>query len=197
MIAWLSGQVRAKGLDSVVVDVGGVGYQLLVSLRTLERMSPVGEATELSVYTHVREDAIQLFGFGNDGERRIFLELLSVSGVGPKTALSALSLYPVDELRSIVVDGDLTRLCRVSGIGKKTAQRILLELGEKLRGVDVDGAAGGLTKSALLDDLRLALADLGYTSRQAEKLTESLAPKARDGASLEELLKEALGLVRS
>ena len=197
MIAWLAGQVRSKGLDSVVVDVGGVGYQLSVSLRTLERMSPVGEATELSVYTHVREDAIQLFGFSNDGERRIFLELLSVSGVGPKTALSALSLYPVDELRAIVVDGDLTRLCRVSGIGKKTAQRILLELGEKLLGVDVDGALGGQTRTALLEDLRLALADLGYTSRQAEKLTESLAPKAREGASLEELLKEALGLVRS
>jgi Holliday junction DNA helicase RuvA len=197
MIAWLSGLVRAKGLDSVVVDVGGIGYQLLVSLRTLEGMAPVGQPSELSVYTHVREDAILLFGFQNDGERRIFLELLSVSGVGPKTALNALSLYPADELRSIVVDGDLTRLCRVSGVGKKTAQRLILELGEKLLGVDVGGAAGGLTQSALLQDLRLALADLGYTARQAEKLTESLAPKARAGASLEELLKEALGLVRS
>ena len=197
MIAWLSGLVRAKGLDSVVVDVGGVGYQLLVSLRTLEGMAPVGQPSELSVYTHVREDAILLFGFQNDGERRIFLELLSVSGVGPKTALNALSLYPADELRSIVVDGDLTRLCRVSGVGKKTAQRLILELSEKLLGVDVGGAAGGLTQSALLQDLRLALADLGYTARQAEKLTESLAPKARAGASLEELLKEALGLVRS
>lgn len=197
MIAWLSGIVRSKGLDSVVVDVSGIGYQLLVSLRTLEGMSPVGQTCELSVYTHVREDALVLFGFQNDGERRIFLELLSVSGVGPKTALSALSLYPADELRSIVVEGDLTRLCRVSGVGKKTAQRLILELAEKLLGVDVEGGSGGLTQSALLQDLRLALSDLGYNNRQAEKLTESLAPKARAGASLEELLKEALGLVRS
>ncbi|MFT6398767.1 MAG: Holliday junction DNA helicase RuvA [Bradymonadia bacterium] len=197
MIAWLNGVVRTKGIDSVVLDVNGVGYRLLVSLRTLERMPSVGEDCQLSVHTNVREDAIQLFGFLNDGERSVFLQLLSVSGVGPKTALSALSLYPADELRSIVVDGDLTRLCRVSGVGKKTAQRVILELGEKLMGIDIEGSPALGGKSQMLDDLRLALADLGYTSKQAEKLTESLAPKAKQGASLEELLKEALGLVRS
>lgn len=197
MIAWLHGVVRTKGIDSVVLDVNGVGYRLLVSLRTLERMSPVGDQCQLSVHTNVREDAIQLFGFLNDGERSVFLQLLSVSGVGPKTALSALSLYPADELRAIVVDGDLTRLCRVSGVGKKTAQRVILELGEKLMGIDIEGSPPLGGKFQLLDDLRLALADLGYTSKQAEKLTESLAPKAKQGASLEELLKEALGLVRS
>ncbi len=197
MIAWLNGVVRTKGIDSIVLDVNGVGYQLIVSLRTLERMAPVGDECQLSVHTNVREDAIQLFGFLNDGERSVFLQLLSVSGVGPKTALSALSLYPADELRQIVVDGDLTRLCRVSGVGKKTAQRVILELGEKLMGIDIDGSPAIGGKSQMLEDLRLALADLGYTTKQAEKLTESLAPKAKRGASLEELLKEALGLVRS
>ncbi len=197
MIAWLNGVVRTKGIDSIVLDVNGVGYQLIVSLRTLERMAPVGDECQLSVHTNVREDAIQLFGFLNDGERSVFLQLLSVSGVGPKTALSALSLYPADELRQIVVDGDLTRLCRVSGVGKKTAQRVNLELGEKLMGIDIDGSPAIGGKSQMLEDLRLALADLGYTTKQAEKLTESLAPKAKRGASLEELLKEALGLVRS
>ena len=198
MIAWLRGRIVAKGIDTVVLDVGGVGYELLVSLRALERLPPAGDDATVHVYTHVREDAIQLFGFGDPGAKRLFTELISISGVGPRIALNALSVYDAGELRSIILEGDLTRLTRVSGVGKKTAQRVILELAEKLKGVDLGGGAGSpSSRGRVLDDLRGALSDLGYTAKKADAIIDALTPKAREGASIEELLKEALALLRS
>lgn len=196
MIAWLRGVVVAKGIDTVVLDVGGVGYELHVSLRALQKLPPVGDAATVHVHTHVREDAIQLFGFTDLGAKRLFTELIGVSGIGPKLALNALSVYPADELREMILAGDLARLTRISGVGKKTAQRVVLELGEKLRGVDIGGGADA-PRSGVLGDLRGALADLGYPPKKADAIIDALGPRAADGATIEELLKEALALLRS
>lgn len=197
MIAWLRGTIVAKGIDSVVIDVGGVGYELAVSLRALERMSVVGDEAVVHVHTHVREDAFLLFGFTDVGSKRVFTELIGVSGIGPRLALNALSVYTADELRDIILGGDLARLTRISGVGKKTAQRVILELGEKLRGIDVGAGTTPAVGGTVLQDLRGALSDLGYGAKKAESIIDALAPRARDGAPIEELLKEALALLRS
>ncbi|MCB9520451.1 MAG: Holliday junction branch migration protein RuvA [Myxococcales bacterium] len=199
MIAWLHGKVVSKSFESVVVDVGGVGYELLVSLRTLEALpGPGGECTAY-VHTHVREDAILLFGFSDAGAKRLFVELTTVNGIGPKIALNALSMFGADELRRTIVEGDHKKLSRISGVGPKTAQRIVLELGQKLRGIDIGGSGTTETapRGAAVDDLGEALVGLGYSRRDADSVVEKLGPAARDGASLEELLRQALALLRS
>lgn len=198
MIGWMRGVIVAKDFDGVVLDVGGVGYELAFSLRDLERMPTVGEALTAHVHTNVREDAILLFGFLDAGARRLFRELTSISGIGPRLALNALSVYDPEELRQIILSGDLNRLTRISGVGKKTAQRVVLELGEKLRGIDIDGAASPADLShAALRDLTSALENLGYPARTVAGAVDTLAPKAHEGAPLEALLKEALALLRS
>lgn len=198
MIAWLSGRIVHKGMNAIVLDVNGVGYELHVSLRDLEALPPVQDLATIHVHTHVREDAIQLFGFHDAGAKRLFLELVAISGVGPKIALSALSVYEAAELRAIILDGDITRLTRVSGVGKKTAQRVVLELAEKLRGIDVGGDASvSAGSSGVLEDLRSALAGLGFNAKKVDAVVEEVAPDARDGIAIEELLKRALALLRS
>lgn len=197
MIAWLNGRIAHKGVDALILDVNGVGYALSVSLRALERLPPVGDEAAIHVHTNVREDAIQLFGFHDVGSKRLFTELISISGVGPKIALSALGVYDAEELRGLILDGDITRLTRISGVGKKTAQRVVLELGEKLKGIDVGGGTSQPTKHVVLDDLHSALTNLGFKPAKADAVLAELAPDAADNATLEDLLKRALALLRS
>jgi len=194
MIALLSGHLAYKSFDHVIVDVGGVGYRLLIPLSTYYSLPDEGEV-RLQVHTHVREDAIHLFGFLTVAEKELFGLLIAVSGIGPKLAVNILSHIPAGDLRAALADGDIKRLSALPGIGKKTAERLVLELKEKIlkTGPPLPRAplAGLPTPPAdPLEDILSALVNLGYKENQARKVLESLEIPA--GASLEEVLKGAL-----
>lgn len=201
MIARLRGTVVYKGVDHIILDVQGVGYEASVSLRTLSALPGVNEPATLEVVTHVREDAIQLFGFHSAADKAMFLRLTSVSGIGPKLALNAFNILSAEELQAAILSADLKVLGRISGVGKKVAQRMVLELGEKVRALDLGtrpgAAAGTATPAGVLADLRTALEGLGFAGRAVDATVEQLTPAARDGQPLEALLREALALVRS
>lgn len=203
MIGRLRGVIAEKGVSHVIIDVGGVGYEVFVPLRALEALPPVGQSATLAIHTHVREDAIVLFGFPTVGDRKIFERLTSVQGVGPKLALAALGHYSGSELQSAILRGDVKALTRVSGVGPKTAQRVVLELASRIGAIDMGDAPAGSdaarrsASTGALDDLRTGLIDLGYSLKQADTLCERLRPRAESGLPIEGLLTEALALIRS
>lgn len=170
MIASLRGQVVARRLDAVVLDVNGVGYLVQTTQRAM-RKAQGGMEVSLDTYLHVREDALQLYGFAETAERELFELLLSVSGVGPKVALAILSGSTPVDLRRAIVLGDETRFVAIPGIGKKTAQRIVLELKEKLGPVDIGGESP-------VEELvaRDALVELGYSVPEAERALAGTDP---------------------
>jgi Holliday junction DNA helicase RuvA len=197
MIALLCGRLAYKSIDHVIIDVGGVGYRLLVPLSTFYALPDAGEV-RLHVHTHVREDAIHLYGFLAAEEKEMFGLLIAVSGVGPKLAVNILSHIPAGDLRSALAAGDLKRLAAVPGIGKKTAERLVLELRDKVaRGGALPStpAAAGAAPSATtaVDDALSALVNLGYKEAQARKILEAM--EIRPGAPLEEVLKGALKIL--
>ena len=171
MIAQLRGRVVARRLDGVVVDVGGVGYLVQATQRALDK-ARTGEEVVLDTYLHVREDALQLYGFAEPAERELFELLLSVSGVGPKVALAILSNSTPGDLRRAIALEDETRLVAIPGIGKKTAQRIVLELKEKLGPVEVLGETPAEELVA-----RDALVELGYSVPEAERALAGTDPE--------------------
>jgi holliday junction DNA helicase RuvA len=191
VIASLRGTVVEAGVDQVVIETGGVGFAVSVPAREAAVLSrAVGEQASLTTYLHVREDALQLFGFADTRSRAFFLQLMAVSGVGPKVALAILSTYSVEDLEAAVVRGDAQRFESVPGIGKKLAQRLILELKDK---VSAD-LAEALSAAPVLDDAdqfvaaRSALQGLGLSLRQAE---EALKGAPAD-APLEDLVRFAL-----
>jgi Holliday junction DNA helicase RuvA len=203
MIGRLTGRIVHRLPDAVLVDVGGVGYEVRIPLSTFYALATDGGSpVSLHVHTHVREDALQLYGFASRAERSAFEQLIAISGVGPKLALGILSGIGVDELRAAVVGRDRDRLQRIPGIGKKTAERVLLELGDRIGSGrwpgPAEAAAGppsGST-SGEVADATSALVNLGYSRVQAER---AVARAAEDPAAttLESLLKGALSrLVR-
>jgi Holliday junction DNA helicase RuvA len=171
MIAQLRGRVVARRLDAIVLDVGGVGYLVQPTQRALQNAKRETEVT-LDTYLHVREDALQLYGFAEAAERELFELLLSVSGVGPKVALAILSGSTPGDLRRAIALGDETRFVAIPGIGKKTAQRIVLELKEKLGPVDVGGEFPAEELVA-----RDALVELGYSVPEAERALAGTDPE--------------------
>jgi Holliday junction DNA helicase RuvA len=196
MIGRLRGQVLSEEPGgSVVLDVNGVGYDLMTPLGTVARATATAGdgGLELHVHTHVRDDAIELFGFASDAERRAFRLMIGVPNVGPKTALNALSALPLEELTHAVQEGDVARLSRVPGIGKKTAERIVLELRGK---VSVAGAAAaaeppGAGAEGSRARLVAALTNMGYRAAEAERAVRSLDDRI-DRESLADLLRQAL-----
>jgi Holliday junction DNA helicase RuvA len=197
MIASLSGLLQRKALDHVVVDVGGVGYQALVSMQTLAELPEVGQKVALLCYTHVREDVLQLFGFLSDKERQAFTLLISVSGVGPKLALTVLSGLPVDQLVVAITASDIKRLQGVPGVGKKTAERLVVELKDKLTriGLAPQVAATKAAKNVVpAPEVVEALANLGYRRAQAERAVKE-AVKRQPDAAIEKLLRTALAVI--
>ncbi|MGD0742595.1 MAG: Holliday junction branch migration protein RuvA [Acidimicrobiales bacterium] len=195
MIGSLTGKLAEIDLTSessaaIVVDVGGVGYEVVVSARHAARLGPVGSPAALSVYTHVREGAITLFGFADRVERRMFELLIAAHGIGPALALAILGVHPPDQLAQAVASGDVDALTLVPGVGRKTAQRLIVELAGRLGGLDTAGSASsapGGTPSARAE-VREALAALGYAPDEVRRALEHLP---REG-SVEELLREAL-----
>lgn len=210
MIALLTGQViHEEGDGTLVVDVQGVGYEVLAPLGTVGRLR--GQATDAKapltfhIHTHVREDAFQLFGFSSVNEKAIFRLLIGVSTVGPRTALSILSSLPGPELAKVIARKELGRLTSVPGIGKKIAERLLLELRDKLpvtgelstapaAGKSAQAAGSVGPAPATREQLVSALTRLGYRQPEAERATEQLGDKL-DAVTLPELIKEALRLL--
>lgn len=189
MIASLSGILARKSAESVIVDVAGVGYEVYTPLSTYMRLPDEGRAVSLNVYTHLKEDAIQLFGFLTSAEKDVFTLLISVSGVGPKLAKNILSGIEVAELASALSTGDVARLSAIPGIGAKSAERLVLELKDKVR--TIAAASAGAMKGSAAGDAVSALLNLGYKNAQAEDAVK----KAKDkypGAKFEELLRESL-----
>ena len=196
MIAWLEGRLLKKMSDAVVVDAGGVGYRVFVTKQVLSKLPPEGSRVELEIHTQVREDAIQLFGFLDGDEREVFEALIGMSGIGPRAAVTVLSGIDARELARAVCSGDLARLCLIPGVGKKKAERMVLDLKEKLMPLarpQMGEAEGAI---ANLEDLRSALRNLGFKGPEVEKAIGALRERVAQGAGLDVLLPEALKLVR-
>jgi holliday junction DNA helicase RuvA len=194
VIASIRGALRQVEAERAIIEVGGFGIEVLASGRTLGAFSGrLGDEVSLQTYLHVREDALQLFGFQSTGERTFFLWLIAVSGVGPKVALAVLSGYPVDELELAVARDDVKKFESIPGIGKKLAQRLVVELKDKVGqlppvGAGEAGRSAGPAPSDAFLGARSALQNLGLTLREAEDALRG----APDGSSLEELVKYAL-----
>jgi Holliday junction DNA helicase RuvA len=191
MIARLRGRLLEKAPEQIVVDVGGVGYQLAISLQSFARLPALGAEVDLRVHTHVREDALQLFGFLEEEERTLFLLLIQVATVGPRVAMAVLSGLDTGELERALGEGDARRLTTIPGIGKKKAELIVLQLREKVRALAltqrVDAAArpGGDGAEAIS-----ALVNLGYKPAEAERAVQRA--EQAGPAPLPELIREAL-----
>ena len=173
MIAFIEGKVAEKNPGELIISAGGVGFSLLCSSTTLAAAPGMGESWRCYTVMNVREDAIELFGFASRQEREMFRRLCTVTGVGAKTALGVLSALPLRDLSVAIVTGDVTALSRAPGIGKKTAQRIVLELKDKVEQQDVATAPGGLPAPApagsAQQEAQAALQALGYTSAEAAR----------------------------
>jgi len=196
VIARLAGMVVEKRGDAVVLDVQGVGYLVHVSLQSLGRIPPEGGRAQLRCYTHVREDALQLFGFASAEEEELFHLLISVSGVGPKLGVNILSGMPATELAQAILQGEIPRLTKISGVGKKTAERLVLELRESIRTSGLAGARPSQPPAVAADQALLsALLNLGYRPAAAERAAESARRNLGVAAPLEEQVREALRLI--
>jgi holliday junction DNA helicase RuvA len=195
MIAYVTGTLAAKAPTEVVIEAGGLGYTLLIPASSYERLPAVGKPAKLLAHFQVREDAHLLFGFATEAERTLFRAMISVSGVGPKLALAALSSMAPDALRDLILEGDTSLLTRIPGVGKKTAERLVIELRDRL--VDLDGIApasgtadaDGATVRA---DARAALEALGLARAEAEKRIRKALRDAEGPLSAEALIRKAL-----
>ncbi len=183
MIASLRGRLISKRPDSLIVDVNGVGYSIQVPLTLLSALPGENSEVFLYIHTHVREDALQLYGFRAEDEKRIFTTLIGISGIGPKTALNLLSTIPPDKFYNAINSEDVDVLCKVPGLGKKTAHRLILELREKLPSIKE-------RKDTIYDDALSALVNLGYKKNFAQETLEKVYSSGiRD---VETLLRESL-----
>jgi Holliday junction DNA helicase RuvA len=195
VIAFLRGRVLDKQPNRIVVDVAGVGYEVQVPLSTFYEVADEGAEVSLRVYTHVREDALQLYGFLTDLERQVFERLIGISGIGPKLAIAVLSGMDSREVIAAIQRGDVVRLTGIPGIGKKTAERIVLELKDRLMQLAspaVAGTAQGVPSGdRLRADLLSALQNLGYHRQQAEKAIE-LTLNANPDTTFEQAVRASL-----
>lgn len=199
MIAHLTGTIRSNDLESVVVDVRGVGYEVDIPLGTVGRLDEDTQGqVSLWIHTSVREDAIQLYGFARRDDRRLFRRLINVNGVGPRTALATLSELSPTDVVSAIHREDIKTFTRVKGIGKKTAQRLILELKNSLDDLHLDAPqpsrSAGPTKR--YDDLRSALLNLGYQSATIEGVVDELRGEVDDEESMESLLRRSLQMLK-
>ena len=186
MYSYISGIVDEVDLNGIVIDNNGIGYYIQCPTSVINSIT-VGEKAKIFTYQHVREDAIILFGFLAKEDKTMFLRLISVSGIGPKLALQILSSISASDLAIILVGGDATSLTKVPGIGKKTAQRLILELREKVDNDELIAATqtkATVSQSSIISDAIYALAALGYSSQEATKAVEAVAPDCKDTESI-------------
>lgn len=197
MIALLTGRVAFKAPTHLTLDVQGVGYEVFVPLSTYYALPDLLGNVTLSIHTHLREDAIQLFGFLTTAEKESFLLLTAVSGIGPKLALSVLSTLPVPDLMSSIQAGDIEKLATVPGIGKKSAARIVLELKEKASRFQPLSGSGAMavassTGNPVLEDALSALVNLGYRAQDVKEVLKRLSNDTRPSLALQDVIRDAL-----
>ncbi len=193
MIGFLRGVLLQKSPQEILLDVAGVGYRVLVPISTFCRLGDIGAQAQLLIHTHVREDQLALYGFATPVEIELFEKLIAVSGVGPKVALGVLSGIEADDLVHAVRANDVARLTRVPGIGKKTAERLILELKDKLASIHTESAAPP-PQSPKRADLLSALANLGYSTAEAERAATEVL-RLQPEAPLGDLLRDALRVI--
>lgn len=203
MIAYLSGNLLSKQANTCIIDITGVGYEVIIPLSTFYDLEEVGAIVQLRIYTHVREDALQLYGFKTARERELFLRLISVSGIGPKLGITMLSGMSADEIIASIRTNNLARLTSIPGVGKKTAERLVIELRDKISALSspaleeefatagTGGAGAQLTEDAVRDDALSALVNLGYQKSAAEKAITSAMQEGGD-ISVEAILRRSL-----
>ncbi|HEY3026870.1 MAG TPA: Holliday junction branch migration protein RuvA [Pyrinomonadaceae bacterium] len=201
MIAHLSGILLSKQPNSIIVDVGGVGYELIIPVSTFYELEETGANTQLRVYTHVREEALQLYGFKTARERELFLQIISVSGIGPKIAITLLSGMGANEIITSIRTNNLARLTSIPGVGRKTAERLVVELRDKITALsspaleeEFSGEPGqhaGTSADAMRGDALSALLNLGYQKTAAEKAIKAAIDEGGD-LSVELILRRGL-----
>ena len=194
MITYLKGPIVTKDPTFLVIDVGGIGYEVKISLNTYGHLKDADQTT-LHTHLHIKEDSHTLFGFHEESEKKRFLDLISISGVGPSTALMVLSSLSAEELQSAIVNGDAKTISSVKGIGQKTAQRIILELKDKMSKDDLLEKSSGISLikgNTVKNEALSALATLGINRAVADKTIDKITKEYGDDISLEELIKLAL-----
>lgn len=196
MISYLEGRLIEKNPTLAVVDINGVGYGVNIPLSTYEKLNNIGERVKLLTYQHVREDTLQLYGFLTPEEKETFKLLLTVSGIGPKSALGVLSCISVEDFQRSILEEDIDVLTSISGIGNKTAQRLVVELKEKLGKMDLKGLKVGERIDTEEDEAISALVSLGYTRLEAKRAIQQVMGKSKGKLSVEELVKKALSCSR-
>jgi len=198
MIAFLRGRLLVKTPNRAIVECGGVGYDATISDATFTSLPAEGAEVRLHIYTHVREDQIALFGFAEPNEKRLFEKLLTISGIGPKLAITVLSGIDTDRLVTAIRGGDHATLTRIPGIGKKTAERVVLELKDKLDDMAIAAPSGApvSTLGPVADDALSAMVNLGYARPVAQRAIETALAKQPDAADFEALFRAAMAAVR-
>jgi len=200
MIAHLSGTLLSKQATSVIVDVGGVGYEVSIPLSTFYDLEDPGSAVQLRIYTHVREDVIQLYGFKTARERELFLKVISVTGIGPKLGITLLSGMSADEMIASIRTNNLARLTLIPGVGRKTAERLIMELREKVAELSsaqleeelgAKSEADAPTEDTVRADALSALLNLGYQRSAAEKAVDAAVGEGGD-VTVESILRRTL-----
>lgn len=198
MIAYLRGQLLSKSPNLIIVECAGVGYEVAISVATYSALPNEGASAALHIYTNVREDQIALFGFAELTEKRVFEKLLTISGIGPKLAITVLSGISADRLVTAIRSGDYATLTRIPGIGKKTAERVVLELKDKLEALAVAVASdGAMPHVPAGDDAISALVNLGYQRPVAQKAVEAALKREPElSGDFERLFRAAMTAIR-
>lgn len=193
MITSVKGTLTEISPTDITIDVDGIGYEILIPLSSFDRLPKVGSECKILTYLHVREDIHQLYGFMTHEERDLFKLLITVSGIGPKTALTILSGMNIENLRNAIASGDTDLLSEIPGIGKKTAQRIVVELKERIGGISIKLPKPiPKEEELILNDAVRALVNLGYRQLPAQSAVEKALAETKGEIKLEELLKKAL-----
>jgi Holliday junction DNA helicase RuvA len=195
MITFLEGKLDTKQLARIEMNVGGVGYEVFIPLSSYDRLPLEGEFCRILTYHHITEADQKLFGFCTEDEREMFTRLLTISGVGPKLAISALSGLPVRELKNALIHGDIKRISSISGIGKKTAERIVVELRDKFDAgeqLDAFAPADSVVGDSRMRDAALALGALGHKPEDAAKMIKGIAKQITPDMTVEDLIRRAL-----
>ncbi len=196
MIAHIEGRLHFKSPEYLIIDVDGIGYQVHVPLTTFYELPDVGNTVVLHIHTHVREDALQLYGFQAQEEKALFIRLMGVAGIGPRLAVNILSGISPAELAEALLQGDLARLISIPGVGRKTAERIMLEMRDKLPALAADRdivlSVKNAAAEAVINDAVSALVNLGYKKGVAQRAIDQAQQRLQGEMTLERLLKESL-----
>jgi Holliday junction DNA helicase RuvA len=194
MIANLRGKLLTKHPNQAIIETAGVGYEVTITVPTYSELPALGNEVALHIHTHVREDVLALYGFLRPAEKRLFEKLIGVSGIGPKLAITILSGMPADDMASAIRGNDIARLTKIPGIGKKTAERMVLELRDKLPTVGAPEMPAIPTLSAVEEDVLSALTNLGYQRAAAEKAVLSVTKNGKAG-SFDAMFRETLSVL--